>query len=274
MYALWYDMWRNYAEFWFLGVWGFVLALTRRCIFGKLCREAALGGGSKGKMLRQMTLKFEKSYEVHVEIHDISAFVRKYLYQEKRFGVFLGRWTRLPERWGRLTLYTGTAEGLILYFQGNDPLFCLDRALTAALAALAVQTAVLVFESDSLWARAENSLRDYVANTLYPRQHHEYEGFEAEAAAGNEEPGQAAVPDASGHKIVPVKAGRNAAPGEAGESDAPGMAGQKAVPASDLSTAPGARNQVQKDGEKGVVLEKEEEQLFREVLSDFLGSST
>ena len=62
MYVLCYDMWRNYAEFWFLGVWGVLLALSRRGIIGKLCREAALGGGSKGKMLRQMTLKFEKSY--------------------------------------------------------------------------------------------------------------------------------------------------------------------------------------------------------------------
>lgn len=271
MYALWYDMWRNYAEFWFLGVWGFVLALTRRCIFGKLCREAALGGGSKGKMLRQMTLKFEKSYEVHVEIHDISAFVRKYLYQEKRFGVFLGRWTRLPERWGRLTLYTGAAEGLILYFLGNDPLFCLDRVLTAALAALAVQTAVLVFESDSLWARAENSLRDYVANTLYPRQHHEYEGFEAEAAAGNEEPGQAAAGNKEPGQAATLTA---AAPGAEDESAAPGASGQKEVMETNQKAVPGARNRVQKDGEKGVVLEKEEEQLFREVLSDFLGSST
>ena len=90
MYVLCYDMWRNYAEFWFLGIWGVFLALSRRGIFGKLCREAALGGGSKGKMLRQMTLKFEKSYEVHVEIHDITAFVKKYLYQEKRFGVRTG----------------------------------------------------------------------------------------------------------------------------------------------------------------------------------------
>ena len=175
MYVLCYDMWRNYAEFWFLGIWGVFLALSRRGIFGKLCREAALGGGSKGKMLRQMTLKFEKSYEVHVEIHDITAFVKKYLYQEKRFGVRLGRWLKLPDRWVRLILYAGMAEGIILYFLGNDPLLCVNRLLAALLSVSAVRIAALVFESDSLWIRAENSLTDYVANTLYPRQHHEYE---------------------------------------------------------------------------------------------------
>ena len=232
MYVLCYDMWRNYAEFWFLGVWGVLLALSRRGIIGKLCREAALGGGSKGKMLRQMTLKFEKSYEVHVEIHDITAFVKKYLYQEKRFGVRLGRWLKLPDRWVRLVLYAGMAEGIILYFLGSEPSLCADRLLAALLAVSAVRIAALVFESDSLWIRAENSLTDYVANTLYPRQHHEYEGFEEEAA-----PVQKAASDKAASENAP----------ETKTSDS-----------------------AQAEPEKSIVLEKEEKKIFQEVLSEIL----
>ena len=232
MYVLCYDMWRNYAEFWFLGVWGVLLALSRRGIIGKLCREAALGGGSKGKMLRQMTLKFEKSYEVHVEIHDITAFVKKYLYQEKRFGVRLGRWLKLPDRWVRLILYAGMAEGIILYFLGNDPLLCVNRLLAALLSVSAVRIAALVFESDSLWIRAENSLTDYVANTLYPRQHHEYEGFEEEA-----EPVQKNVSD----KVI-----------------------AEGAPETNVS------DPVHDEPEKPIVLEKEEKKIFQEVLSELL----
>ncbi len=232
MYVLCYDMWRNYAEFWFLGIWGVFLALSRRGIFGKLCREAALGGGSKGKMLRQMTLKFEKSYEVHVEIHDITAFVKKYLYQEKRFGVRLGRWLKLPDRWVRLILYAGMAEGIILYFLGNDPLLCVNRLLAALLSVSAVRIAALVFESDSLWIRAENSLTDYVANTLYPRQHHEYEGFEEEA-----EPVQKNVSD----KVI-----------------------AEGAPETNVS------DPVHDEPEKPIVLEKEEKKIFQEVLSELL----
>ena len=232
MYVLCYDMWRNYAEFWFLGIWGVFLALSRRGIFGKLCREAALGGGSKGKMLRQMTLKFEKSYEVHVEIHDITAFVKKYLYQEKRFGVRLGRWLKLPDRWVRLILYAGMAEGIILYFLGNDPLLCVNRLLAALLSVSAVRIAALVFESDSLWIRAENSLTDYVANTLYPRQHHEYEGFEEEA-----EPVQKNASD----KVI-----------------------AEGVPETNVS------DPVHDEPEKPIVLEKEEKKIFQEVLSELL----
>ena len=232
MYVLCYDMWRNYAEFWFLGVWGVLLALSRRGIIGKLCREAALGGGSKGKMLRQMTLKFEKSYEVHVEIHDITAFVKKYLYQEKRFGVRLGRWLKLPDRWVRLILYAGMAEGIILYFLGSEPSLCADRLLAALLAVSAVRIAALVFESDSLWIRAENSLTDYVANTLYPRQHHEYEGFEEEA-----EPVQKNASD----KVI-----------------------AEGVPETNVS------DPVHDEPEKPIVLEKEEKKIFQEVLSELL----
>lgn len=80
MYQVWYSY---YGEFLALGIWGILLALVRRVLFGKLCKEAALGNGGKGKMLKAMTLKFEKSYELNVGVYDRAAFVGKYLCQEK-----------------------------------------------------------------------------------------------------------------------------------------------------------------------------------------------
>ena len=91
--------WSYYGEFAVLGIWGIILVLARRMIFGKLSKNALLDGGEKSRMIRAMTLKFEKSYEVHVEISDIPVFVKKYLCQERRCGVRLLRWKRLPERW-------------------------------------------------------------------------------------------------------------------------------------------------------------------------------
>ena len=62
-----YQIWSlYYGEFLVLGIWGLVLTLVRRILFGRLCRDAALGSGAKGKMLKAMTLKFEKSCEVNV----------------------------------------------------------------------------------------------------------------------------------------------------------------------------------------------------------------
>ena len=82
-----YDAWWSYyGEFAVLGIWGIILVLARRMIFGKLSKNALLDGGEKSRMIRAMTLKFEKSYEVHVEISDIPAFVKKYLCQERRCG--------------------------------------------------------------------------------------------------------------------------------------------------------------------------------------------
>ena len=66
-----YQVWSlYYGEFLVLGVWGIVLALARRILFGELCKDAALGSGGKGRMLKAMTLKFEKSYELNVGIYD------------------------------------------------------------------------------------------------------------------------------------------------------------------------------------------------------------
>jgi len=240
MYYL-YHAWIYYGEFLVLGVWGILLALVRRVLFGGLCRDAALGSSGKGKMLKAMTLKFEKSNEVKVGIYDMPVFVQKYLCQEKKFGIRLGRWRRLPERWTGLILGIGFVEAMVLRYLKYDGEFVLNRFLAAVTAAVAVRLVTLIFESESLWERAQILLLDYVSNTLYPRQVHVYEGFEEEAA-------EAKVSEAEKEgAIKPV---------------------QKAASKQEKTKAKA------KEPKKGIVLEKEEEQLFQEVLSDFLGSST
>ncbi|MBS6396404.1 MAG: hypothetical protein KH452_04540 [Clostridiales bacterium] len=240
-----YDAWLYYGEYLVLGCWGLLLTLVRRILFGGLCKEAALGSNGKGKMLRAMTLKFEKSYEVNVGIYDIPVFVQKYLCQERRLGVRLGRWRRLPERWTGIILGVGFVEAMVLRYLGYGDLFCLNRFLAAATAAVVVRIAVLWFETDSLWERAQICLLDYVSNTLYPRQIHIYEGFEAEEAAAAEKAEEA---------------------GAIKQADTESGAVQK-VPAADMKTGGGKKD-------RGSLLKKEEEQIFQEVLSDFLGSST
>lgn len=233
MYSL-YDLWMYCGEFLALGSWGILLALVRRILFGKLCKEAALGNGEKGKMLKAMTLKFEKSSEVKVGIHDIPVFVQKYLCQEKKFGIRLGRWRRLPERWLGIILGIGFVEALVFRYLNYSEDFVLERFLAAAAAAAAVGVAILIFESDSLWERAGVLLLDYVANTLYPRQVHVYERFEE-------------------------------------EEDTSGAAGKEAAPPAEAVPSETVKQEKTK---KGIVLGREEEQIFQEVLSDFLGSST
>lgn len=230
-----YQAWLYYGEFLVLGTWGLVLTLVRRILFGKLCKEAALGENGKGKMQKAMTLKFEKSYEVNVGIYDIPVFVRKYLCQERKLGIRLGRWRRLPERWTALILGIGFVETMVLRYLGYDSGFCLNRFLAAATAAVIVRIAVLWFETDSLWERAEVLLLDYVSNTLYPRQIHVYEQYEEEEAAEETE---------------------------------------KAMPEETVLKAENEKKPKAKEPKKGVHLKKEEEQIFQEVLSDFLGSST
>lgn len=227
-----YEAWLRNGEFLILGGIGLLLVLVRRLVFGRLCRDAALGSGAKGKMLRAMTLKFEKSYEVKVEITHLPVFVQKYLWQERRFGISLGRWRRLPERWSMIILCIGFLEALILRRMGWEAAFYRERFLAAIFVWAVLWTLMLLLESDSLWEQAQVSLLDYVANTLYPRQIHVYEGFEEEECE------------------APVKE-----PQKKAESPEPGKDREKKP-------------------EKKLVLEKEEERIFQEVLSDFLGSST
>lgn len=217
-----YDAWWSYyGEFAVLGIWGIILVLARRMIFGKLSKNALLDGGEKSRMIRAMTLKFEKSYEVHVEISDIPVFVKKYLCQERRCGIRLLSWKRLPERWMELIVSIGVMEAVTFYFLRYPAAVCVDRLLASVGAAVIVRMAILWFETDSLWEQAEVFLNDYVANTLYPRQMHVYETFE--------EPDTAEKTDVARQKPVPENKSRTP------------------------------------------VLKKEEEQLFQEVMTEFLG---
>jgi hypothetical protein len=216
-------VWTYYGEILVLGTAGVLLALVRRILFGKLCQDVSRGSGGSGRMQKAMTLRFEKSYEVNVGVPNIPVFVRKYLCQERRFGIRLEQWRRLPERWTGLILGFGFLEAVLLRYFGYDRELFLNRFLAAMTMAVLVWLACLVFESDSLWEQTNILLLDYVSNTLYPRQTHEYEGFEAESK---------------------VKTNEELPKEETGE------------PA------------------KGFTLKKEEEQIFTEVLSEFLGSST
>ena len=170
-----------------------------------------------------MTLKFEKSHEVHVEIMDIPMFVQKYLSQERRMGVRLFRWRRLPERWTGLIAGVGFLEAAVFHYLGYGTAFCMDRFLMGLAAAVMVRMGVLWFETDSLWEQAVICFQDYIANTLKPRQHHIYETFEQPAKA---------------------------------EPAAEGKATEKP------------------EHKKEPALNQEEEKLFQEMLTDFLGSST
>ena len=222
-----YDMLRNYGEFVLLGGWGILLVLMRRIVFGKLCKESVTEGNGTSRMRKAMTLKFEKSHEVHVEIMDIPIFVQKYFSQERRLGVRLFRWKRLPERWTDLIAGVGFLEGAVFHYLGYGTTFCVDRFLMGISAAVVVRMAILWFETDSLWEQAVIGFQDYIANSLQPRQHHVYETFEEPAAETQ-------------------KAEEKTAEASAGKS------GQKKEPA----------------------LNQEEEKLFQEMLTDFLGTST
>lgn len=242
-----YDAWLYYGEYLVLGIWGILLALVRRILFGGLCKDAALGSNGKGKMLRAMTLKFEKSYEVKVEIHDMRAFVQKYLCQERKLGIRLGRWRRLPERWTSLILGVGFVQAMVLKYLGYGTTICLDEFLAAATAAALVRMAILWFESDSLWEQMQVYLIDYVSNTLYPRQIHIYERFEEvqpDTVAEEEKVRAAEKAEAFNEKEVLSEASAE------------------------------MKKPLSEKKRKGIVLKKEEEQIFEEVLSDFLGSST
>ena len=230
------------GEFILLGIWGGLLAVLRRRFFRSVCREAALDGGEKGRMLRAMTLKFQKSYEVHVEISDRDTYVKKYLCQEKRMGIPLPRWHYLPERWAGMILCVGAAEMAAMDWLGYGQALIWQRGTAALGTAAVVFGLALLLDVDSLWEQAHVLLLDYVSNTLYPRQIHVYEGFGEEADVAGRDREDSAELTAQEAKSVDTKTKRGAQKND--EEKAPAIS---------------------------VTLKKEEEKLFQEVLSDFLG---
>ena len=209
------ELLQNGGEFILLGIWGILLAVCRRRVFQSVCREAALEGGEKGRMLRAMTLKFQK-----------------YICQEKRMRVSLPRWRYLPERLAGIILCVGAVEVALLDWLGYGQGLTWQRGTMALGSAAAVLGLSLLLEVDSLWEQIHILLLDYVSNTLYPRQIHVYEAFEKEIKGQRSEKEKLA--DGQVNDEAQKTAQKNAT----------------AIP---------------------LTLKKEEEKIFQEVLSDFLG---
>ena len=117
-----------------------------------------------------------------------------------------------------------------------------QRGTMALGCAAAVLGLSLLLEVDSLWEQIHILLLDYVSNTLYPRQIHVYEAFAEETDASN-----SFAEGIKGQRCEKEKLADGQVNDEA----------QKTAP-KNATTIP-------------LTLKKEEEKLFQEVLSDFLG---
>ena len=156
--------------------------------------------------------------------------------------VSLPRWRYLPERLAGIILCVGAVEVALLDWLGYGQGLTWQRGTMALGSAAAVFGLSLLLEVDSLWEQIHILLLDYVSNTLYPRQIHVYEAFEKETDAAN--------------------------------SFAKGIKGQLSEKE---KLADGQVNdEAQKTAQRNataipLTLKKEEEKIFQEVLSDFLG---
>ena len=117
-----------------------------------------------------------------------------------------------------------------------------QRGTMALGTAAVVLGLALLLEVDSLWEQIHILLLDYVSNTLYPRQIHVYEAFAEETDAAN-----SFAEGIKGQRCEKEKLADGQVNDEA----------QKTAP-KNATTIP-------------LTLKKEEEKLFQEVLSDFLG---
>ena len=117
-----------------------------------------------------------------------------------------------------------------------------QRGTMALGTAAVVLGLALLLEVDSLWEQIHILLLDYVSNTLYPRQIHVYEAFAEETDAAN-----SFTKEIKGQRSEKEKLADGQVNDEA----------QKTAP-KNATTIP-------------LTLKKEEEKLFQEVLSDFLG---
>ena len=194
-------------------------------------------------LLPPVLKKFHERYpKVHVEISDRDTFVRKYICQEKRMRVSLPRWRYLPERLAGIILCVGAVEVALLDWLGYGQGLTWQRGTMALGTAAVVLGLALLLEVDSLWEQIHILLLDYVSNTLYPRQIHVYEAFAEETDAAN-----SFAEGIKGQRCEKEKLADGQVNDEA----------QKTAP-KNATTIP-------------LTLKKEEEKLFQEVLSDFLG---
>ena len=89
---------KNYILYAVAGIllWGVISEALISLRYKKLIKESENMSLTKMKLLKQMKLKFENSFKLHMGINNSSVFIDKYLFHNKYLGIHLLSWWRIP----------------------------------------------------------------------------------------------------------------------------------------------------------------------------------
>lgn len=160
----------------------FLLAAVSKCAVGisykRLVKASDDMASDKNALTRQLKLKFENCYKLHLNVQNVPVFVDKYLQKYKRMGVrvhTLHRLSFIAITFEALMMAVGC--GTCLLYQGGTQQ--LGRYLmTGVLSILGLLCVDSMWDIEDKRGMVVTNLQDYLDNVLSNRLQHEYRGEE------------------------------------------------------------------------------------------------
>ncbi len=116
--------------------WGLLSEFLIALRYKRLIKESENMGLTKLKVLKQIKIKFENTYKLHMGINNSSIFIDKYMLKNKWMGVSLLNWNQIPLESFLLALVLSMFSVIIGYYEKIEwenlikcPILCLMGGL-------------------------------------------------------------------------------------------------------------------------------------------------
>lgn len=155
------------------GVFGILFRMIISIVYRRLIRESENISASKLNLLKQMRLKFENCYRLHLGVNNIPAFVDKHIYKYKICGLTLHSMQRMTLLCAWLSAILGLAAGVTCYLWEQTALGLQYEGVGIGTAAI---LCTLHFVIDVQYEKTVflANMKDFFENSLVNRLAHEY----------------------------------------------------------------------------------------------------
>lgn len=157
-----------------LCILGLLSKLVLLADYRRLVKEAEHMGQSRNKLMKNMRLRFEASYQVKLGVYNVDTFVDKYVYSHKCLGISLYTWENIG---GQLMILCGllsifASGGAYFLNCGQDVI--LSTIAVGGISVLLLLSAEVLFNIPVKRMLLRIHIKDYLENTLKAKYENEY----------------------------------------------------------------------------------------------------
>lgn len=146
-------------------LWGIISEFLVALRYRKLIKESENMGLTKLKLFKQMKLKFENSYRLHMGMNT-SIFIDKYMFKNKFLGINLFSWNRMPLEIFMLASVLSVSAMIVGYYANLKAELLLKYPVICIVGGILLCMVWQAVDVDCKMDIVKTNIMDYLENSL------------------------------------------------------------------------------------------------------------